>query len=426
MGKNRAPLTKTLGLILKKKPSQKIIEVLTYQGCGGYFFEDIDQIRKKYIPPENRYHTATSHKRYPFVRTPAPVVGVGLKLEDGSVHWGDAVAVSFGGKAGRAELTTPKQLEHFFQKDFRAWCRNKKINTWLDIERQFLKAFGSVAPFVRYAVSQALLAAASQVRTTVPFLVIAEDLGLKPSLAPIPLHGSSGANFTDTVDRMLARKLKFLPQGQFENLQEEIGSNGKELLHWISGFKKRSKKFGYKPTLTLDFHGALDIIFNRDDKKIARFIADMSKIAQPHQLHVESPIVGASLKDHASRLHNIRQILRTFSSDARIIADEWANEVVDIQYLLDEKAVDGIHIKMPDTGSLFECAQAILACKSLGAFALLGGSCTETDLGAMAAAHLALALKPDALLVKPGMGFDESHALLFNEMTRCLAVVANR
>lgn len=424
MGKNRASLSKEKGLILKKNSSLKIIDVLTYQGWGGYFFEDIDQIRKKHIPPETRYHTATSHKRYPFVRTAAPVVGVGLKLDDGSVHWGDAVAVSFGGKSGRAGPSNPKKLEDWFQKDFRSWCLNKKINTWLDMELQFLKTFGSVAPFIRYAVSQALVAAVSHIQTKLPFLVISEDFGVNPSLVPIPLHGSSGANFTDTVDRMLARKLKYLPQGQFENLQKEIGTNGKELLKWISRFKNRAKKFGYKPTLTLDFHGALDSTFKYDDRNIARFISEMAKKSHPHLLHVESPIVGTTLKDHSSRLHNIRKTLQTLSSDVRIIADEWANELSDIQYLLDQNAVDGIHIKMPDTGSLFECGKAILACKNAGAFALLGGSCTETDLGARASAHLALALKPDALLVKPGMGFDESHALMSNEMKRSLTIIA--
>ncbi len=33
-------------------------------------------------------------------------------------------------------------------------------------------------------------------------------------------------------------------------------------------------------------------------------------------------------------------------------------------------------------------------------------------------AHLALATRPDAMLIKPGMGFDESYALMFNEMAR--------
>jgi methylaspartate ammonia-lyase len=73
---------------------------------------------------------------------------------------------------------------------------------------------------------------------------------------------------------------------------------------------------------------------------------------------------------------------------------------------------------MPDTGALSECAAAVAVCKSTGVFALLGGSCTETDIGARASVHLALATQPDALLVKPGMGFDESYVAMFNEMAR--------
>jgi methylaspartate ammonia-lyase len=418
-------ITATDFILTKSPPALKITDVLTYHGWGGYFFEDIDRIRKKYIPTRERYHTVTAHKKYPFVRTPAPVVGVGLQLNDGSVHWGDAVAVSFGGKAGRSELSKPDELERWFHGEFHKWCLNRKLDHWLGIELQFLKAFGSAAPFIRYAVSQALLAATSHAKKLMPFKVIANDLGLKPAENPIPLQGSSGANFSDTVDRMLARKIMYLPQGQFEHLSQELGPRGDNLLTWITDFKKKAAKFGYKPTLTLDFHGALDDIFQSDTLKIANFIVEMAKKSKPHALHVESPVVGQTLKDHTNRLKKIRETVKRFSPGTRIIADEWANEVRDIKFLLEHKAVGGVHIKMPDTGSLFECGEAIAACKKFGAFTLLGGSCTETDLGAKASAQLALAFKPDALLVKPGMGFDESYALMFNEMKRSLTTAKN-
>jgi hypothetical protein len=137
--------------------TRKIIEVRTYRGWGGYFFEDIDKIRQKFIPTPDRYHTPTDHDRYPFVRTPAPVVGVGIKLDDGSVHWGDGVAVSFGGKAGRAGLGSPDELEKWFKSDFKSWCVGRDVSTWKSLEESFLKAHKTTAPFVRYAVSQAFL-----------------------------------------------------------------------------------------------------------------------------------------------------------------------------------------------------------------------------------------------------------------------------
>ena len=402
------------------KSPRKIIDVLTYRGWGGYFFEDMDKIRQKFIPPSDRYHTHTEHGRYPFTRTPAPVVGVGIKLEDDSVHWGDAVAVSFGGKSGRAGPGSSDELEKWFKTDFKSWCIGLDALSWKALEDAFLARHKTVPPFVRYAVSQSFLSVCSHANSLNPATLIARDLGLTPSKTPIPLHGSSGANWDDTVDRMLARKLSYLPQGQFENLDTQIGNEGEHLLRWIEGFKLRSAKFGYAPTLTLDFHGALDYIFAGSDARIAEFIVAMAQKAAPHSLHVESPIVGKTLEDHAKRFRIIRAKVQQSSPSTKIIADEWANEVADIRYLIDQNAVDGVHIKMPDTGSLSECADAVKICKEANIFALLGGSCTETDLGARASVHLAMACQPNALLVKPGMGFDESFALMHNEMARAL------
>jgi methylaspartate ammonia-lyase len=140
---------------------------------------------------------------------------------------------------------------------------------------------------------------------------------------------------------------------------------------------------------------------------------------------VESPVVGKTLEDHAKRLRAIRLRVQGSSPSTKIIADEWANEVADIKFLIDQNAVDGIHIKMPDTGSLSECAEAVNICKKAKVFSLLGGSCTETDIGARASVNLAMACQPDALLVKPGMGFDESFAVMNNEMARALISVRN-
>jgi methylaspartate ammonia-lyase len=398
--------------------SFKIIDVVTYRGWGGYFFEDIDLIRRRNIPVSERYHTPTHHDLYPHARTPAPVVGVGLKLEDSSIHWGDAVAVSFGGKSGRAGPGTPASVETWFNNEFKPWCIGRGVTGWQKLEQSFLTEHPKTPAFMRYAVSQAFLSAASHPQGLSFAQLIARDLNLQITKNLIPLQGSCGANWDDTVDRMLARHLPYLPQGQFENLQEQIGSSGERLLKWVESFKNRAAKFNYTPTLTLDFHGALGTIFSDDDEKIAAYIIELSNKAAPHPLHVESPIVGKDLIQHAKRLAAIRHMVHSDAPNTKIIADEWANELLQIKFLLEQNSVDGIHIKMPDTGSLLECAEAIKACQQHQVFTLLGGSCTETDLGLKASVHLALACQPDALLVKPGMGFDESFACIYNEAAR--------
>ena len=208
----------------------KIIDVVTYRGWGGYFFEDLEIIRQQGTAVADRYHTKTGHDRFPFVRTPAPVVGIGLKLEQGSVHWGDAVAVSFGGKSGRAGPGSSAQLETWFLEKLAPWIKGRTVTSWLETEQAFIKEFPDAPPFVRYAVSQAIISAVSSVRGEQPFKVMAKELKLPVVKTPVPLHGSSGADWHQAVDRMLARRLDFLPQGQFESILDQIGAKGEKLL----------------------------------------------------------------------------------------------------------------------------------------------------------------------------------------------------
>jgi methylaspartate ammonia-lyase len=81
-----------------------------------------------------------------------------------------------------------------------------------------------------------------------------------------------------------------------------------------------------------------------------------------------------------------------------------------------------IQIKTPDLGSLADIVDAVLYCKAVGVEAYQGGTCNETDLSARLCAHLAMASRPERLLAKPGMGFDEGYCITKNEMARIGAV----
>jgi methylaspartate ammonia-lyase len=85
-----------------------------------------------------------------------------------------------------------------------------------------------------------------------------------------------------------------------------------------------------------------------------------------------------------------------------------------------------IQIKMPDLGGIQNSVEAVLRCREEDLGAFLGGSCAETDLSARLSVHVALAARPDLLLVKPGMGLDEGYSLIRNEMDRTLAELRNQ
>ena len=308
--------------------------------------------------------------------------------------------------------------------DLGAWFAGRSAESWLSLETAFLKDYGDVPAFIRYGVSQAMVGAAASVNRKSLWQIFATELQFKRPDARIPLHGSCGGDWGDTVDRMLARGLKFLPQGQFEYLKEQIGTDGKKLCTWIQSFKERAARFNYIPVVTVDFHGALDELCDSNLVRVADMIQTFIDTAAPHPCHIESPLLAADFVTFKKRITELKQILegRGYRTPMfRLIADEWANTVQDIGDLTAAKAVDGVHIKMPDAGTLSECAEAVRILRDAGAFSLLGGSCTETMNGARCTAHLAAVVRPDAVLVKPGMGFDESFAYLDGEMAKAVA-----
>ncbi|WP_238986669.1 hypothetical protein, partial [Paracoccus sp. MKU1] len=79
-----------------------------------------------------------------------------------------------------------------------------------------------------------------------------------------------------------------------------------------------------------------------------------------------------------------------------------------------------------DLGGIHNTVDAVLHCKAHGVEAYQGGTCNETDISARACLHAALATRPDRVLVKPGMGFDEGMTIVANEMNRVLAVLETR
>lgn len=403
--------------------SDRIVKVLTSVSWGSYYFEDLARIRRDLVPTSERYHTPTGHGAYANVRTPVPAVSVGLMLGNGAVAWGDCVPVSFSGKSGRALPKDPQELSHWIESTLGPWFENRLVLPWIVLEKDFLREFSDIPAFIRYGVSQAMVNAAVSVSQKPHWQIFAEDLGYQNPDAVINLHGSCGGDWGDTVDRMLVRKLKYLPQGQFEFLEKQIGTDGKALMSWIDDFKTRAMRFGYLPTLTLDFHGALDELCDQDLERVADMIEAVAVQAKPHSCHIESPLAAPNFEMFKERIFRLRAILNDRglrTPQLRIVADEWANSLSDIRQLTVDNGVDGVHIKMPDTGTLSECAMAVDVIRGAGKFALLGGSCTETMLGAKATAHLAVVAKPNAVLVKPGMGFDESFAYLDAEMKRAV------
>lgn len=408
-------------------------------GVGSCWQEDIAAVRavhKAWTPPGDRWTTPASSNGMQFIRQPSKVLSIGLQLDCGATAWGDCLSVSFAGKSGRGQAMQINGARNALHGNLLLNALQKLSGQRLDaVEDLLWKSFPEWNSAIRFGVSQALVNAVAIANHCLASDVLKSALGTTPVANYQPaLQGSCGHNWHDVVERMIVAGVKYLPQGQFENLGDELGADGSKLFKYLTWLKGRIAQLGgvalglregqSSPdrVITLDFHGALSQIFDGKIDLIADYIEILDEACRPFALHVESPVAADSFAAYLEKITTLTAVLRARKTPVKIIADEWANSLEEIAILATKKAVDGIHIKMPDTGSLLDSGRAVAICKGNGLFVLLGGSCTETATSARLAAHLAMATGPDALLVKPGISFDEGFSLMTNELAMIQSV----
>jgi enolase len=90
----------------------------------------------------------------------------------------------------------------------------------------------------------------------------------------------------------------------------------------------------------------------------------------------------------------------------------------DLKDWIDSKSIQRINIKTITLGGLHNIVDSILYCNRNGVGSMVGGTCNETDISAMAMANLAMATSPQSIAGRPGMGVDEGVMTVYNEMVR--------
>ena len=411
------------------------------EGVGSCWQEDISAVRDSWTAPGDRWTTPSSTSNnvpgtpMKYIRQPARVLSIGLQLESGETAWGDCLSVSFAGKSGRDQAIQTSSARDALQEHSLLLALQKfKGRLLCEADAGLAIEFPDWKPAIRFGVSQALVNAVAVSNHCLATDVLQQALGSVAASTAPALQGSCGSNWHDAVERMIVAGVKYLPQGQFENLAEELGADGSRLFSYISWLKERIAKLSpvsltgtnFPRVITLDFHGALGQIFNGNVNAIVDYIERLAKSCQPFDLHVESPVVEETFHAQVNKLSKLTEAIRSRGISVKIIADEWANSLDEIKILATQTVLDGIHIKMPDTGSILDSGRAVEVCKANGIFVLLGGSCTETACSAQLAAHLAMATGPNALLVKPGISFDEGFSLITNELAKIQSLRATR
>lgn len=409
----------------------KIKNVVCSAGKAGFFFDDQLAIKTNAVSDGAVYMGQPMTPGFRTVRQAAESISVMFILEDGQIAYGDCAAVQYSGAGGRDPLFLAEDFIPVIMKEAAPLFMGKEITTFKEmaakIDGHIDSQTGKVLhTAIRYGVSQACLDAVAKASKTLMAKVVANEYGLKLSSAPIPVFCQSGDDRYNNPDKMILKGSQVLPHGLFNNVPEKTGNNGEKLAEYVKWLSARIQKLRpseqYSPTLHCDVYGTLGLAFNNDFEKIANYLKTLEESAAPFRIRIEGPVDMGDKEAQIQALAEIRRLIDSKKINVEIVADEWCNTYEDIAEFTDRKAGHMAQVKTPDLGGINNTIEAILYCKKNGMGAYLGGSCSETNRSAEICAHIAMATNPDQVLAKPGMGVDEGFMLVFNEMSRILAL----
>jgi len=409
----------------------KIKKVVCSAGKTGFFFDDQKAIKAGAKNDGNFYVGDPMTPGFTSVRQMGESISVMFVLEDGQVAFGDCAAVQYSGAGGRDPLFLAENFIPVIEKEIAPLYEGREITNFREmadiVDKMVSPSTGKVYhTAIRYGVTQACLDAVAKSQHKIMAEVIAEEYGTQVSETMIPIFTQSGDDRYMNADKMIMKGAAVLPHALFNHVEERVGLKGEKIEAYIEWLRNRvldKKPFeNYNPIFHIDVYGTLGLVFNNDFEAIADYIAGLAKIAQPFHLRVEGPVDMGEKQAQIEALAAIRAALEAKGSDAEIVADEWCNTFEDVIDFTKAKAGHMAQIKTPDLGGINNSIEAVLYCRENGMGAYLGGTCNETNRSAEVCAHVAMATHPKQYLAKPGMGVDEGYMIVFNEMSRILAL----
>ena len=404
-----------------------ITDILTAPTQGAFFYDDAQAIRAGATQNGLRYVGPPLTRGFSEVRMPAATLGVGLRLGDGFVAWGDMMTVQYSAAAGREPVFNREHAQALLDGPLRPRLLGLGMqNVRDDLARLFtsLPPDGQAVPCsVQYGLSQAVLGAYAHTQRTTIAEVLAHAYGIALIPRSVPIYAQSGDERITNVQKMVMKRVDLLPHGLI-NSPTKFGRNGDAFANyaaWVAAEVGGAGVPDYCPILHFDLYGNIGAEFGLDPARIAAYIARVGSAVAPYALHIESPADYGSTPQQIEGFAQIRRELARLRCPAKIVADEWCDTLADVEQFCKRGAADIIQIKMPDVGSVTHSFEAVMLCKAHGVGAYLGGSCVETDLSARISVHVAMAAGADFQLAKPGMGVDEALTIVGNEQARLLA-----
>ncbi len=412
----------------------QVAQVLCVPGRSGFFTDDQAAIRAGSRSDGGAYLGEPVTPGFSWIRQPGEAVSVLLVLDDGHVAHGDCAAVQYAGAGGRDPFLTSTEAIRILHETVVPWLVGLRITDFREaavgLEGLHCADGSRLHTAIRYGVSQALLDAAAHHRRVTMAEVIRDEWATGVDLLPVPMFAQSGDDRRSAVDRMVLKGADVLPHGLINSAATKLGHEGELLVEYLGWVRDRVIALrpvaDYRPVLHVDVYGTIGEVFGPSPEGVARYLEQLGDVAAPFNLRIEHPVDAGSTPAQVEALSAIRSMLNAHGSSVQLVADEWCNNLADVKLFVAARAVDMVHVKMPDLGSIADTVTALLHVRSGGLLAYCGGTCNETDRSAQVSAHVAMACGAAQVLAKPGMGVDEGLMTVGNEMARTAALAASR
>ena len=408
----------------------KITKVICSKGRTGFFFDDQRAIKKGAVADGAAYVGQPVTDGFTSIRQAGEAISVMLILEDGQIAYGECAAVQYSGAGGRDPLFLAEDFIPVIESEIAPMLVGQEADSFRRLAEMIdhpEKAGKKFHTAIRYGVTQAILDAVAKAKHKMMCEVIAEEYGTTVSEKEIPIFTQSGDNRYENSDKMIMKQADVLPHELINNVKTKLGEHGELLEEYVAWLRDRILKLrtrdDYLPIFHIDVYGTIGAAFGNDNfEAMADYLAKLEKIAKPFHLRIEGPMDMEDRELQMKALAELTRVVDERGIGVELVADEWCNTLDDIKYFADHKAGHMVQIKTPDLGGINNIVEAVLYCKEKGIGAYQGGTCNETDRSAQVCVNIAMAVQPDQILAKPGMGVDEGYMIVYNEMQRILAV----
>ncbi len=408
----------------------KIVDVVCAPGRTGFFFDDQKAIKAGAVADGAAYIGTPVTPGFKSIRQAGESISVMLILEDGQVAWGDCAAVQYSGAGGRDPLFLAEDFIPVIEKHIKPVLVGKEADNFraLTKEMEAIQVDGKrLHTAIRYGVSQAILDAVAKASHRLMCEVVADEYGTTVSDKMVPIFTQSGDNRYDNADQMILKEAAVLPHALINNVETKLGRDGSILKEYVTWLRNRILQLrhdeNYNPILHIDVYGTIGQAFGDENyTAMADYLEELAEAAKPFHLRIEGPMDAGEREKQMLCMKHLREEVDRRGIPVELVADEWCNTLEDVIYFCDNKAGHMAQIKTPDLGGINNTIEAVLYCKKNHFGAYQGGTCNETDRSGQVCVECAMATQPDQILAKPGMGVDEGYMIVYNEMSRILAL----